>query len=161
MRLSPWFQAPHSGRWLVGVDGTCQNAEVPVWDEDGGPRAPASRAAPHGGTAALPRAYQPAERQLQLPPTVPRTFQRKGEEAMGGIERELEVDNGGAEMEQKGPAGYPSFSQGALGKEVPNCFQSVCARWAGGCVTIENVCMHVCEYIYVYIYIYLYIYIDI
>lgn len=69
---------------------------------------------------------------------------------MGGIERELEVGNGGAEMEQKGPAGYPSISQGALGKEVPNCFQPVCARWAGGCVIIEFVCMHVCECIYIW-----------
>lgn len=150
MRLSPWFQAPRSGRWLVGADGTCQNAGVPVWDGDWGPWALASRAAPHVATAALPRAYQPAERQLQPPPAVPWTFQREGGEAMGGIERKLEVGNGEAEMEQKGPAGYPSISQSAFCKEVPNCFQLVCARRTGGCVTIESVCVHVCECIYIY-----------
>lgn len=50
------------------------------------------------------------------------------------MERELEGDNGGAEMEQKGSA-----------RLLP-----VCVGWAGGCVTSEFLCVHMCVHVFMY-----------
>ena len=50
------------------------------------------------------------------------------------MERELEGDNGGAELEQKGSA----------------CLLLVCVGWAGGCVTREFVCVHMCVHVFMH-----------